>query len=95
MSNAKQNQVMERDRTLAEARSLIKSMGDDAPLTRRHVAALLGKAHNTLADWAWRGVGPRYAMIGGRPAYLWKDVRGYVESRTVNTADQPAKGGGQ
>lgn len=93
MSNAKHNQAMERDQTLAEARSLIKSMGDDAPLTRRHVAALLGKAHSTLSDWAWRGVGPRYAVIGGRPAYYWRDVRRYVESRIVNTADMPAKGG--
>jgi hypothetical protein len=57
------------------------------------VAAYLGRTIKTLAEWRYRGVGPRYRKIGsgasgkgGCVRYDWQDVYSWVD-------EQPAGGG--
>jgi hypothetical protein len=82
----------ERNRLVAEARELIAHSGVLAMLTRKQLAAMLNRKVGTLNDWAWRKVGPRSIVVGGRPMYRWGDVEAYLNAQTTGTTDQPAEG---
>lgn len=55
--------------------------------TRPEVAAFLGIAPKTMAQWASKGIGPRYVRIEGAARYRWADVHDWI-------AAQPSGGGG-
>lgn len=50
---------------------------------RTEAAGLLRQPEKTLADWAYRGVGPSYHRCGRRVLYLGADLLTYLESRRV------------
>lgn len=56
--------------------------------TRAEVAEYLGlqgkdgrPAVGTLAQWAHRGVGPRYVRVGRHTRYRWADVEQWLNSQ--------------
>lgn len=93
MANARRLEADERKRVVSEARALIDQNGPQALLTRKQASAMLNRQVRTLHDWAWRKIGPRFVMVGGRPLYRWTDIEAYLTAQTVGTADQPAEGG--
>lgn len=53
----------------------------DGRLDRKNAALYVGCAPKTLADWASKGVGPAYLMVGGRAFYFKDDLDGWIASR--------------
>jgi predicted DNA-binding transcriptional regulator AlpA len=51
--------------------------------SRKEVAERLGLPPSTLADWAHRGIGPRYRRLGKAARYDWLDVETWIESQEV------------
>lgn len=57
-------------------------MRDTRPLaSRSEVAAYLGLPVATLSQWAHRGAGPRYKIIGRHSKYAWPDVEAWLEQQ--------------
>lgn len=52
-------------------------------MTEREAAKILDKSMFTMQQWRWKGIGPKYARIGGRIRYFQKDLEEYVQSRMV------------
>lgn len=50
----------------------------DGRLDRKNAAIYLGFAPKTLADWATKAHGPRYAMVGGRVFYFKDDLDSWI-----------------
>ena len=42
----------------------------DGRMDRKNAARYLGCSPKTLADWALKGIGPRYILLGGRTFYF-------------------------
>lgn len=60
---------------------------ENRPLASRpQVAEFLGIPVGTLDQWAHKGVGPRYALVGRHARYRWSDVEQWLD-------DQEARGG--
>ncbi|MBT5943901.1 MAG: helix-turn-helix domain-containing protein [Rhodospirillaceae bacterium] len=53
----------------------------DGRMDRKNTGLYLGCAPKTLADWASKGKGPEYVMIGGRAFYFQDDLSTWIESR--------------
>lgn len=53
----------------------------------QQVADFLGTTVDTLANWRYRGVGPRFVKVGGIVRYRWADVHAWVESRVAQRTD--------
>lgn len=53
----------------------------------QQVADFLGTTVDTLANWRYRGVGPRFVKVGGIVRYRWSDVNAWVESRVAQRTD--------
>jgi Helix-turn-helix domain len=50
-----------------------------APLAKPvQVAGYLQKPEKTLAEWRYRGIGPRYLTIGRDVRYRWSDVEEWL-----------------
>lgn len=52
----------------------------------REVAEYLGKPSRTLDQWAYLGVGPKFAKIGRERRYKWSDVDAWVEAQSAKVA---------
>jgi hypothetical protein len=50
----------------------------DGRMDRKNAAIYLGFSPKTLADWAVKAVGPRYAVVGGRVFYFKADLDTWV-----------------
>ena len=46
----------------------------DGRMDRKNTAIYLGCAPKTLADWAMKGIGPKYVMLGGKAFYFVQDL---------------------
>jgi hypothetical protein len=53
----------------------------DGRMDRKNAAMYLGCAAKTLADWASKGTGPAYVMVGGRAFYFRDDMDSWIASR--------------
>ena len=53
----------------------------DGRMDRKNTALYLGCAAKTLADWASKGTGPAYVMVGGRAFYFREDLDIWIASR--------------
>ncbi len=53
----------------------------DGRMDRKNAAIYLGCAPETLADWAMKGTGPRYVLLGGRAFYFLDDLKDWVAAR--------------
>jgi hypothetical protein len=58
-------------------------MPTDALWSRRTTADYLHVPEKTLAEWASRGIGPRYARCGKHARYRPEDVQAWVESKMI------------
>jgi hypothetical protein len=72
---------------LEAAQALIAARGDEAILSTREAAAVLGRTPSTLADWRRKGRGPRYMKPSAH--YRYGDLRAWMSTNTVGTTDQP------
>lgn len=63
----------------------IESLLDSAEL-----AALLSVPERTIAQWAYRGVGPSYVKVGRHRRYRPEDVERWLELQTRGGPDAAA-----
>ncbi len=55
-------------------------------LSEKQVSQRTGFALQTLRNWRFQGIGPRYAKVNGRAIrYKWADVVDYLERHTIQT----------
>ena len=50
----------------------------DGRMDRENTAIYLGCAPKTLADWAMKGIGPKYVMLGGKAFYFVQDLDEWI-----------------
>lgn len=62
-----------------------RTLAAAALLDTRELSALLGVHEGTLANWRWRGIGPRWIKARGWVRYRREDVELWL--------DQQAQGG--
>lgn len=49
----------------------------DGRIDRENAAKALGFSPKTLAQWQWKGIGPRARRVGGRVFYDWADIQAF------------------
>lgn len=54
--------------------------------TRREVAAWLGMPEATLRQWAYKGTGPKYRIVGRYARYRWSDVEAWLDEQPTTRA---------
>lgn len=59
-------------------------------LTRQQLAERWNIPPKTLAEWASKGIGPRYARFGRHVRYLLRDVLEWETGRRVGPSGQTA-----
>jgi predicted DNA-binding transcriptional regulator AlpA len=68
---------------------------EDQLLRTPQAAARLGLNSKTLAQWRWRGCGPKFYRIGdGRHAairYRPSDLEAYIASRVATSTSDPGQ----
>jgi predicted DNA-binding transcriptional regulator AlpA len=64
----------------------------DGMITKKELAAFLGYSEGTLDQWASRGGGPDYHIIGNHRMYLPADVKAWLATRKRRTASEPIAG---
>lgn len=63
-------------------------MRDVRPLaSRSEVADYIGVPARTLDQWATRGKGPRYIVVGRHARYRWSDVDAWLASQRTGGSD--------
>ena len=50
----------------------------DGRMDRKNAARYLGCSPKTLADWAMKGQGPQYVLLGGRAFYFLEDLQSWI-----------------
>lgn len=50
----------------------------DGRMDRKNTANYLGCAPKTLADWAMKGKGPKYILLGGKAFYFVADLDEWI-----------------
>jgi predicted site-specific integrase-resolvase len=58
-------------------------------LSPEDAARRLGVESSTLANWRWRGAGPRYLKVGGRVRYRASDLAAYLDAQTRASTSDP------
>jgi Helix-turn-helix domain len=58
--------------------------------TPAEVAGYLQKPEKTLAEWRYRGIGPRYLAVGRDVRYRWSDVDAWLAAQERGTAGDAA-----
>lgn len=64
----------------------------DGMITKDELAGFLGQSVGTLDQWASRGGGPEYHIIGNHRMYWPADVKAWLATRKRRTASEPAAG---
>jgi hypothetical protein len=54
--------------------------------TRAQVAEYLGVPAGSLAQWAYRSVGPAYYVVGRHAMYRWSDVEQWLDTCKKNAS---------
>ena len=55
----------------------------DGRLNRKNAAIYLGFQPKTLADWANKGIGPRYVLVSGKAFYFRDDLDAFINGVSV------------
>lgn len=58
----------------------------DGRLDRKNAAQYLGCSPKTLADWATKGIGPPYILLGGRVFYFREALDHWIKGQVSSTA---------
>lgn len=57
------------------------------PLARpEEVAEYIGVPVRTLAQWAWKGTGPRWSKVGRHRRYRWDDLEKWLDEQSKAAA---------
>ncbi len=51
-------------------------------------AIILGVNKETLSQWRWRGVGPKFVKIGRNVKYRGADLKYHINNNTFNSTTQ-------
>lgn len=72
--------------TLAIARANIAVGGDETLLSTDQVAALLGRAVDTIRSWRTQRKGPAFFRHGARGPclYRWANIRAWMDAHTID-----------
>jgi len=54
-------------------------------LKSTEVETIYGISANTLANWRFKGTGPRYHKVGGAVRYKVEDLESFMESKKIRT----------
>jgi Helix-turn-helix domain len=57
--------------------------------TPTEVAEYIRKPPKTLAEWRYRGLGPRYCVVGRDVRYRWDDVDRWLADQEQEGAPDP------
>lgn len=66
------------------------NMNPNVWLTRKQLGERLAIPPKTLAEWASKGIGPRYARFGRHVRYLLRDVLEWEAGRRVDPGAETA-----
>ena len=58
-------------------------------LAPEEAAAHVGLRPTTLANWRWRGQGPRYVKVGGRVRYRLTDLALWLDEQARTSTSDP------
>lgn len=59
--------------------------------TPQDVASYLGTTPDAIAQWRYRGTGPKFVKVGRSVRYRWEDVATWLDEQTrQGTADARA-----
>ena len=50
----------------------------DGRMDRKNAAIYIGNSPKTMADWAMKGIGPKYVLLGGRAFYFLDDLNLWI-----------------
>ncbi|PND55542.1 DNA-binding protein [Mycobacterium sp. ENV421] len=59
----------------------MRHLSDNCWLTRPEVSERIKVSRKTLAQWATRGLGPKYSLFGGQCRYRLSDLIAWEESQ--------------
>jgi hypothetical protein len=65
----------------------------DGRMDRKNAAQYLGCAPKTLADWATKGIGPEYRLVGGRVFYFKAALDEWIGGRCVSSSSNRQRPG--
>ena len=66
---------------------------NDALLTTREAARLLGVSPGTLQNWRWRGEGPPIVKVGSQAVrYAQRDLDNYVREHRIHMPRRQPRG---
>ncbi len=66
-------------------------MYPDGRMDRKNSAIYIGCAPKTMADWAVKGIGPAYVMVGGRAFYFRDDLDDWIGSKGKSVSSRRPK----
>lgn len=72
---------------IKQRRITMDNVGDDKWLSRQELANRYGLPVKTLAQWATKGTGPRYARMGRHVRYRLSDIIDWETSRVDELRD--------
>ncbi len=68
----------------------------DGRMDRKNAAQYLGCASKTLADWATKGTGPEYRLVGGRVFYFKSVLDAWIGAQSASpSSHRPRPGNGR
>jgi hypothetical protein len=65
----------------------------DGRMDRKNAAQYLGCAPKTLADWATKGIGPEYRLVGGRVFYFRAALDGWIAQQVASPSSNRQRRG--
>ncbi len=65
----------------------------DGRMDRKNAAQYLGCAPKTLADWATKGTGPEYRLVGGRVFYFKAALDVWIGAQSVSPSSNRQRPG--
>jgi hypothetical protein len=69
-----------------EVRHVRVTVFPDGRVDRKNAAAYLGREPKTLAQWAYKGIGPRSFTVGGRSFYRMAELQAFVAAESLEPA---------
>lgn len=65
----------------------------DGRMDRKNTARYLGCAPKTLADWATKGIGPEYRLVGGRVFYFKAALDAWIGAQSASPSSNRQRPG--
>lgn len=64
-------------------------MNKEQLISSAQLAEYLGTTTANLAQWRYKGTGPKFIKIGYRAVrYRWADIETWIEANTISQSDQ-------